>query len=177
MSNKVSYFNPRSKFFICSFQRKLRRCLREKKEDNQPVVILCIGTDRATGDCLGPLVGQELLQHHVSCPIYGSLSHPVHARNLTSTLCHIYRRYDKPFIIAIDACLGVRNHVGLITVSSIPLLPGQGVDLELPPVGHLSITGIVNATSEWNIETIQTTSLYEVTQLASYICCGLVHVL
>ena len=29
-------------------------------KENRPVIFLCIGTDRATGDSLGPLVGYKL---------------------------------------------------------------------------------------------------------------------
>lgn len=36
------------------FQNDLLHYLKIKHKKNQPLVIVCIGTDRATGDCLGP---------------------------------------------------------------------------------------------------------------------------
>jgi|GEM_PF-2945695 len=36
-------------------------------------VILCIGTDRSTGDALGPLVGTMLSQHSLRAAVYGTL--------------------------------------------------------------------------------------------------------
>ena len=50
---------------------------------SRPIVVLCIGTDRSTGDSLGPLVGNKLkflIRNKVH--IYGSLECPVHAKNL-----------------------------------------------------------------------------------------------
>ena len=35
-------------------------------------IILCIGTDRATGDCLGPLVGEQLQQLGIKYKIFGN---------------------------------------------------------------------------------------------------------
>jgi putative sporulation protein YyaC len=49
----------------------------------QGLVALCIGTDRSTGDALGPLTGSFL--EALDCPqlrIMGTLAQPVHATNL-----------------------------------------------------------------------------------------------
>ncbi|MEQ8197298.1 MAG: DUF1256 domain-containing protein, partial [Clostridiaceae bacterium] len=37
-------------------------------------VIICIGTDKCIGDCLGPLVGTLLEDTLVPIPVYGTLS-------------------------------------------------------------------------------------------------------
>ena len=44
-------------------------------------MFLCIGTDRATGDALGPLVGSYLLKNGLE-NVYGTVDEPVHAENL-----------------------------------------------------------------------------------------------
>ncbi|MGI6501499.1 MAG: spore protease YyaC [Anaerostipes sp.] len=177
MNHKVDYYNPNEINSMELFQKKLLYYIQMKKKDNQPIIILCIGTDHATGDCLGPLVGKKLkhLQHNY--PVFGCLCHPIHAKNLTKTICEIYASYEDPFIIAIDACLGIEEHIGFITLSSNPLRPGESVSKELSSIGHISITGIVNTFSDWNIETIQTTSLNQVDILASYISTGLSKIL
>ena len=33
--------------------------LKDIKSQNRPIIFLCIGTDRATGDSLGPLIGYK----------------------------------------------------------------------------------------------------------------------
>src|SRR5690625_4719690 len=77
------------------------------------VVILCIGTDRSTGDSLGPLTGtflNKLKPKHLD--VYGTLHKPVHAVNLEEFICKIKQKYTNPFIIAVDASLGKSSSIG-----------------------------------------------------------------
>jgi putative sporulation protein YyaC len=68
----------------------------------------------------------------------------VHAKNLRDTIQTIYETHEDAFIIAIDASLGRSDHIGFITIGEGPLKPGAGVDKNLPEVGDVFITGIVN---------------------------------
>lgn len=131
-------------------------------------IILCIGTDRATGDCLGPLVGEQLQNRAGSFHVFGSLSSPIHALNIRDAISHIQKKYDHPFIIAVDASLGMRSHVGLVTLSDGPISPGKGVQKKLPAIGDISITGIVNV-SGGHPGLLQSTRLYTVMKLADCI--------
>lgn len=115
----------------------------EKK--NKDIVVICIGTDRATGDSLGPLLGTFLSKRQnitESIKIYGTLDKPVHAKNIDEVLWDINN--ENSLIVAIDASLGEFNHVGNIRVAEGCLLPGAGVGKNLPPVGDISITCNVN---------------------------------
>ena len=145
-----------------------------KKKDNS-IVILCIGTDRATGDCLGPLVGDYLKSTIPDLPVFGTLSHPVHALNLEETISKIYKMHKKPFIIAVDASLGIPEHIGYATLNPSPLIPGKGVNKKLPAIGNLSITGIVNVAGFPNSVLLQSTRLHTVVTLASCIGNALYH--
>ena len=51
-----------------------------------PPVYLCIGSDRVTGDSLGPLVGTLLLKVQPTLPVIGTLTDPVHALNLNTQI-------------------------------------------------------------------------------------------
>ncbi|MFC4768457.1 spore protease YyaC [Effusibacillus consociatus] len=141
------------------------------KYRDRPLVILCIGTDRSTGDSLGPLVGSRLqtLFRDELCPIYGTLENPVHAVNLAETLSGIKRLYQNPFIIAIDACLGQLSSVGMISVGQGPLKPGAGVNKNLPEVGDIHITGIVNVGGFMEYFVLQNTRLSVVMKMAECI--------
>lgn len=169
---KILYYDLQSPDASSHFQKDYLSYLQKKCKKNQPLVLICIGTDRATGDCLGPLVGQSLVDSPFYS-VYGTLQTPVHAKNLEQTLRLIYRYHKDPFIIAVDACLGYKEHVGCVTLSSMPLLPGKGVSKKLSPVGDLSITGIVNIFSDACHETIQSTRLKTVFHLASFISEGI----
>lgn len=143
-------------------------------EEKQPV-FLCIGTDRMTGDCLGPLVGHKLQKHFSNQDyIIGTLERPVHALNLNYTLTQIRLKFPDPFIIVIDASLGLPAHIGNITLTSGSILPGEGMEKNLPPVGDISITGIVNSCYGNAGLLLQNTRLHLVNELADFIYAGLV---
>ncbi|WP_426450393.1 spore protease YyaC [Paenibacillus sp. S-38] len=136
----------------------------------QPIVLVCVGTDRSTGDALGPLVGSHLRRLNVDgLHLYGTLDHPVHAMNLNETLNTIHQHYNNPFIIAIDACLGQLTSVGCIQVGQGPVKPGAGVNKELPPVGHMHVTGIVNVGGFMEYFVLQNTRLSLVMNMAEII--------
>ncbi|NMO94193.1 spore protease YyaC [Paenibacillus lemnae] len=136
----------------------------------RPLVVICIGTDRSTGDCLGPLVGTSLARYHSSMfHLYGTLDEPVHAMNLSDTLTTVYNTFDDPYIIGIDACLGQTTSVGSIQISDGPLKPGAGVNKELPPVGDIHVTGIVNVGGFMEYFVLQNTRLSLVMRLSDII--------
>ena len=142
--------------------------------EDDDLIVLCIGTDRCTGDALGPLIGSRLLEDglpHVH--IYGTLEHPVHATNLEETLAKLKERHKQAKIIAIDACLGRIDNIGRIIVGRGPLKPGAGVNKDLPPVGDLYITGVVNVGGFMDYLVLQNTRLYLITRLANVIAEGL----
>lgn len=136
----------------------------------ETIIVLCIGTDRVTGDSLGPLVGYKLSKSRLqNVKVYGTLENPVHALNLADTTKEIYNKYSNPFIIAIDASLGNSNHLGYITLGKGPLTPGSGVKKTLLPVGDIFITGIVNVSGVLDNLVLQTTRLDTVMTLADCI--------
>jgi putative sporulation protein YyaC len=137
---------------------------------HRPIVIVCIGTDRSTGDSLGPLVGTKLTARNLSLfHVYGTLEEPIHAMNLTETLKQIHRFHSNPFIIGIDACLGKMKNIGTVSIGTGPVKPGAGVNKDLPPVGDIHITGIVNVSGFMEFFVLQNTRLYLVMKLADLI--------
>lgn len=136
----------------------------------QPIVIVCIGTDRSTGDSLGPLIGSFLQEAQMKrFHFFGTLDQPVHALNLEKQLDDIHKKFDRPLIIGIDACLGRMTSIGEIKVGHGPVRPGAGVNKQLPPVGHMHITGIVNVAGQMEFFVLQNTRLNLVMKLAQII--------
>ena len=107
------------------------------------VVVVCIGTDAYIADSLGPLVGTMLKEMGFSLPLYGTLDHPIHAKNLTIEIPLIRRSHPGCLQLAIDASLGKKDEVGTIEVRNGGVLPGKALQKKLPPVGQLSIIGKV----------------------------------
>lgn len=137
--------------------------------DTREIVVVCVGTDRSTGDAFGPIVGSKL-QRLRGIHVYGNLEEPVHAVNLATTLGTIAVAHPrKPFIIAVDACLGSFDHVGQIIVDQGPLRPGAGVKKSLPEFGDFSITGVVNVSGFMEYFVLQNTRLNVVIKMSDVV--------
>jgi putative sporulation protein YyaC len=139
------------------------------------VVVVCIGTDRSTGDSLGPLTGLELVgRGYPPELVYGTIDEPVHAANLLEAVERVQRTHPGATIIAVDACLGVPENVGSISVSEGPLRPGAGVNKSLPPVGEVAVTGVVNVAGFMEYFVLQNTRLSLVMSMARVIAQAIV---
>jgi putative sporulation protein YyaC len=143
-------------------------------KENKTIIFLCIGTDRVTGDSLGPLVGYKIKNlHKNNIFVYGTLENPVHSCNLVEILNKINENFQCPYIIAIDACLGTVQNIGKIFIEEKPLNPGLAVNKNLPQVGDMSITGIVNISGYLEFMVLQNTRLHTVMSLADCISNGI----
>lgn len=138
----------------------------------QPVII-CIGTDRSTGDSLGPLVGTWLREYEVPLPVYGTLAQPVHAGNLEEVVGRIRRRHPGAVVLAVDACLGRAENVGQVTLLSGPLEPAKGLGRDLGQVGDVGITGVVNIGGFMEYFVLQSTRLGLVWAMSRVIAQGI----
>ena len=142
------------------------------------IVFVCIGTDRSTGDSLGPLIGYKMDNiRYENVFVHGNLDEPVHAKNLDQVMKKINSKYEKPFIIAVDACLGKTEHIGHITIGEGSIKPGSGVKKDLAPVGDAYITGIVNFGGFMDFLILQNTRLSLVMRMADLIAASIKYVL
>lgn len=166
---QVPDFSPKE------FARKLSSLIvevrKEKKKEN--VVFLCIGSDRSTGDSLGPITGYLLQKNGCFSTVLGTLKEPVHAINLEEALTQIETEHRDSVIVAIDASIGKKEHVGSITIGKGSIKPGLGVKKDLSEVGDIFITGIVGASGRFEPLLLQNTRLSVVMGLAECIYEGI----
>lgn len=163
-------FYSDTRFAPGAFCRQMRALI---PDHTAPVLFLCIGSDRITGDCLGPLVGHWLSMCALrDCVVLGTLSHPVHAGNLPQVMETIRRDYPNHFVIAIDAALDCQETVGQIYLHDHPLSPGAGVQKYLPPAGEISITGVVAPLEPFSATLLSETRLSVVMQMVDCIVEG-----
>jgi len=130
-------------------------------------VVVCVGTDRSTGDALGPLTGSylsELKPKHLN--VYGTLPEPVHATNMPDYIQHIYKHHQDGFVIAVDASLGKAASVGSIIADVGSLNPGAALNKNLPAIGDIHVTGVVNISGFMEFTTLQNTRLSLVVDMA-----------
>jgi putative sporulation protein YyaC len=169
------YFDTSKPNAACKIGVQLTELLLKTDRPLDDVIIICIGTDRSTGDSLGPLVGYKLSKFTFeNVHVYGCLQSPIHAANLSAAIDKIRRQHSRPFIIALDASLGKKEHIGFITIGTGPLKQGLGVKKKLPEVGDIHITGIVNNSGATDHVLLQTTRLSMIMTLADTITAALV---
>jgi len=173
----VEEWEQNSVFCVDSAALDAADCLRDAllaclavEDRKRELVLVCIGTDRATGDSLGPLTGHKLAAI-TTATVYGTLETPIHAQNLRERMAHIHAAHRDPLVIAVDACLGRCAHVGWLTVARRPVQPGAAVRKRLPSVGDISVMGTVGGGVE--LFALQNTRLYMVMRMADAIADGI----
>lgn len=125
------------------------------------LVFFCIGTDRSTGDSLGPLTGSRLTESLTfPYPVIGTLENPLHALNLQQKIDETIDANPSAYIVAIDACLGKGSSIGQLLFHNGPIQPGKAVGKDLPSVGNVSIKGIVNIAGFMEHAVLQSTRLH-----------------
>lgn len=175
-NREIYYYQADRNFMPEEFAEKLHEMIREEKirKNKSGVVFLCIGTDRSTGDSLGPLIGYKLRQMRITkATVFGTLDRPVHAMNLEDYVAVLKKCYRDDLIVAVDASVGSRDHVGYVTLGKGALKPGLGVSKELKAVGDIFITGIVGSCGNYDPLMLQSVRLAIVMQMADCISRGI----
>ena len=126
-----------------------------------PPVIVCVGSDLAIGDSLGPIVGSMIKYktQGARCFLYGTLTAPVTAKEIRYMRSFLRETHKGSPVVAIDAAVGEKGDIGLIKLTDTPLLPGAGANKRLGEVGDISILGIVAEKSVGNYGLLNTTRL------------------
>lgn len=110
--------------------------------NNRPV-ILCIGSDKVSGDILGPLAGTILnSDYSIDAYIYGTLERPVHGLNIDSYLRFIRNIHKDSLIISIDAAVGHIDDIGKIKLKDNGVNAGGALGYNNKVEG-IGIVGVV----------------------------------
>lgn len=171
-NREIYYYDTASGFESEKFAgRFLNMLLDEMRlQGKSEVLFLCIGTDRSTGDSLGPLIGYKLTEYGIkNARVIGTLDSPVHAMNLEYCMRRVRRLFSDSIVVAVDASVGNVEHVGYVTLGRGPLKPGLGVRKELDAVGDIFITGIVGSSRSGDPLMLQSVRLSVVMRLADCI--------
>lgn len=153
------------KLLRAHFLRKQRKEALETEHTealaSKPPVIVCVGSDLAIGDSLGPITG-SMLQYKtqgLGVFVYGTLASPVTAKEIGYTRAFLKETHADSQILAIDAAVGEKGDIGLIRITDTPLFPGAGANKKLGSLGDVSIMGIVAEKSLANYGLLNTTRL------------------
>lgn len=169
---EIYYYDTTANFDMEKFAGRLLLLIMEEMRISQKteIVFLCIGTDRSTGDSLGPLIGYKLKEWGLkNAKVFGTLENPIHAMNLDECMMRMKLKFPHAVIVAVDASVGNVEHVGYVTLGRGPLKPGLGVKKELEEVGDIFITGIVGSSRSGDPLMLQSVRLSVVMRLADCI--------
>ena len=169
---EIYYYNASRNFIPEEFAGQLFEMIQGEKErkNKRGIVFLCIGTDRSTGDSLGPLIGYKLKEKRLErVEILGTLERPVHAMNLETYQAILKFQYPDHVVVAVDASVGNIEHIGYVTLGKGSLKPGLGVSKELKAVGDIFITGIVGSCGSFDPLMLQSIRLSVVMRMADCI--------
>ncbi len=145
----------------------------EMNKDNKKPIFICIGSDMVLGDSLGPLVGTFLKNKKINAYVYGTLSFPITAKEISYARTYLKQMHPNAISIAIDAAIGEQDDVGIIRVINKGLKPGLGVDKKLGTIGDISIVGVVAAKSQQNYNLFNLTRLNLIYKMAETISNGI----
>lgn len=141
----------------------------------KPPVVVCIGSDLAIGDSLGPITGSMLRYKTQGLGIflYGTLAAPVTAKEIGYIRTFLKETHKGSQIIAVDAAVGEEGDIGLVRITDAPLFPGAGANKKLGSIGDISVLGIVAEKSITNYALLNTTRLNLVYTMSEIISDGL----
>lgn len=110
----------------------------------QKIAILCIGSDKISGDSLGPIVGDLLrYRYNIKCPVYGTTDNPVNGINLPEYRKMIDFCHRDSIIIAIDAAVGKMGEIGQIKIREGGIRAGGAINSPHKLLGNIGIMGVV----------------------------------
>lgn len=134
---------------------KMTKLFYNELPEEKETVFLCIGNERSSGDCFGPMTGTLLKQLRVP-NVLGTLEEPVHAKNLVE----VYQGIGaNRFIVAVDASLSSLTDLGTFIIRRRPLTPGSAMGRDLPAVGDMSVVLNVSIGGIANYWLLQTASI------------------
>ncbi len=144
-----------------------------------PPVIVCIGSDLAVGDSLGPITGSMLKYktQGLRAFIYGTLASPITAKEIKYLRAFLKETHKGSQVIAVDAAVGAEGDVGLLKLSDKPLFPGAGANKRLGAIGDISVMGIVSEKSLANYGLLNTTRLNLVYTMSEIVSDAIANVL
>jgi len=167
-----------------NFVNDFRIILKEKVNNNEfsKLIFLCIGTDRITGDTFGPLVGyklKNLFYGNENIEVIGDLENSVNSCNILNIINYIKKKYENPFLIAIDSAVSNKIEIGKIIVSNKKMNVGGSLNRYLY-LGDISIKGVVSKdlnNRNYNFKLLQNVPLNIIMNMADSVVQGIYDVI
>ena len=124
--------------FENDFSSKLYKLYKLKRNDNN-LIFLCVGTDKMTGDCFGPIVGTKLIEYLKeynidNINVYGTLKNPINHENLGDKIGEI--------LTMEKTILGNVLNKNKFEIGDISIKAVVGKDLKIPKYNFISLQNV-----------------------------------
>ena len=154
-------------------KEELQKCM-EIVGKKQEYIFVCIGVDKMTGDCFGPIVGTKLKdklknKNIMNISVYGDLENNITLKNIEEYKRKLEKRHKNACMIVIDAALSKKENIGKIYVTNKPTVLGKGLSREHVQIGDISIQAVVGKDykiAKYNFQILQNISLNFIIKLA-----------
>lgn len=116
------------------------------------IVFICIGSNKVTGDCLGPLVGSYLKSMY-KATVYGDMENPINYQNAEKIMKKVENNNSESLKVVIDSALG--KNIGDVIIDDGKVEIGKGLNKNKNIYGDISIKVVVGKNYHNNIKNIQ----------------------
>ena len=126
-------------------QNNIEKVLKNRLNNKQNKVFLCIGSSLCVGDSLGPRVG-EILSANINSKtvkIIGNNKLNINNQNISYITKFVTKKFIDPYIVLIDSALASRELLGKIIVNKNNMIIGRAIENESLVKGDISIKGVV----------------------------------
>ena len=104
---------------------------------------MCIGSEKVSGDMLGPLVGTILKEEYLlDAYIYGTTTRSVNGLNISKYIRLINNIHKNSLIISIDAAVGRQEEIGTIKLKYEGINAGAALGMN-NRINGIGIVGVV----------------------------------
>ena len=142
-------------------------------KNKKDIVFAFIGTDANVGDSLAPLCGSLLYGRHKNVFFYGNLNQPITAKEVPFISKFLKLAHPDSAIIVVDAAVGKKEDVGTIKIFDRGIKPGLGVNKNLPPVGDVSVIGVVSEKNDLGLSFLGCERISKVFSMSKAISSGI----
>lgn len=163
-----------------SFRNNLKKEIEEYDMKNRfsEIVFLCVGTNKITGDMIGPIVGQKLKDNlkQENVKIYGDMINTLNLKNASKIIKKVKAKYLNPFYITIDTALGKENMINKIIIGKGKIEIGKAIRDGIEFFSHINIKVVVgkyDESSENNMKTLENVNSDSIIYLSNIITNGI----
>ncbi len=134
------------------------------------LLFLCIGSEKISGDSIGPIVGSLLKsKYNLPFPVLGTEEKPVNGINLPHYIKNIRECFPNHKIIAIDSAVGDKKDLWTIKFKKGGVVAGGAVNSKNPRIGDIGILAVVGEKGDDVLSTLLQSPLNKVEELAEKI--------